>query len=44
MKALNNTKSKEFFKRFEKPVETPDMIMNSIEARKIASVVGIDAN
>jgi hypothetical protein len=42
MKALNNARSKELFKRYEKPVESPEMLMNALEAKRIATIVGID--
>ena len=42
MKALMNTKSKELFKRYEKPAETTEMKMNAIEMKQVAAIVGID--
>ena len=44
MKALVKPESKQYFKRFEQPVEDVQTTMNNIEFKKIAKFVGIDPN
>jgi hypothetical protein len=44
MRALVRETSKEYFRKYEKPTESIEKIMNTLEALKIARVVGIDVS
>lgn len=44
MRALIRETSKEYFKRYEKPTESIEKTMNTLEALNIANIVGIDVS